>query len=83
LQKRDRLVEKKKRSSSIVAATKREPKRLRQLSVLKKFKGTWGEENHPEIAGKEDTSKWVRKLRNEDEKILRKKLARLSSRKKI
>lgn len=71
----DRLVGKKKRSSFIATATKKELKRLRQLSVIKKFKGVWKDEDHPEMAGKEGIDKWVRKLRNEDEKILRKKLA--------
>lgn len=71
----DRLVGKKKRSSFIAAATKKELKRLRQLSIIKKFKGTWRDEDHPDMAAKEGTDKWVRKLRNEDEKILRKKLA--------
>jgi hypothetical protein len=71
----DRLVGKKKRSSFIATATKKELKRLRQLSVIKKFKGVWKDEDHPEMAGKEGIDKWVRKLRNGDEKILRKKLA--------
>jgi hypothetical protein len=71
----DRLVGKKKRSSFIATATKRELKRLKQLSIIKKFKGTWRDKEHPEMAGKEGTYKWVRKLRDEDEKILRKKLA--------
>jgi hypothetical protein len=75
----DRLVGKKKRSSFIATATKKELKRLRQLSVIRKFKEAWKGEDHSEMAGKEGTDRWVRKLRNEDEKILRKKLARLSS----
>jgi len=65
----DRLVGKKKRSSFIASATKKELKRLKQLSIIKKFKGTWKDEEHPEMAGKEGTYKWVRKLRDEDEKI--------------
>lgn len=75
----DRLVGKAKRSSFIATATKKELKRLRQLSIIKKFKGVWKDEAYSEMAGKEGTDKWVRKLRNEDEKILRKELARLSS----
>jgi len=75
----DRLVGKKKRSNFIATATKKELKRLTQLSLIRKFKGAWKDEDHPEMAGKEGTDKCVRKMRNEDEKILRKKLARLSS----
>ncbi|MEW6002210.1 MAG: hypothetical protein AB1638_06125 [Nitrospirota bacterium] len=71
----DRLVGKKKRSSFIAAAAKKELKRLRQYSIIKKLKGTWRDEDHPELSGKEGTYKWVRKLRDEDEKVLRKKLA--------
>lgn len=71
----DRLVGKKKRSSFISEATKKELKKLKQLSVIKKLRGVWKDEDHPELAGKDGTYKWVRKLRSEDEKILRKKLA--------
>lgn len=71
----DRLIGKKKRSGFIAAAAKKELKRIKQLSVIKKLKGTWKDADHPELTGKEGTYKWVRKLRDEDEKILRKKLA--------
>lgn len=71
----DRLVGKKKRSSFISEATKKELKRLKQLSLIKRLKGVWKDEDHPELSGKEGTYKWVRKLRGEDEKALRKKIA--------
>ena len=71
----DRLIGKKKRSSFIAGAAKKELKRVRQLSMIKKFKGVWKDADHPELTGKEGTYKWVRKLRDEDEKMLRKKLA--------
>jgi hypothetical protein len=71
----DRLVGKKKRSSFISGAAKKELKRVKQLSLINKLKGAWKDEDHPELSGKEGTYKWVRKLRDEDEKILRKKLA--------
>jgi hypothetical protein len=70
----DRLVGKKKRSSFITNAAKKELQRLNQLSVLRKFKGAWKDEDHPDMQGKDGTYKWVRKLRQEDEKILRRKL---------
>jgi hypothetical protein len=71
----DRLVGKKKRSRFISDATKKELKKLKQLSVIKKLRGVWKDEDHPELAGKDGAYKWVRKLRSEDEKLLRKKLA--------
>ena len=71
----DRLVGKRKRSSFISEATQKELKRLKQISLIKKLKGSWKDEDHPELRGKEGAYKWVRKLRSEDEKILRKKLA--------
>ncbi|MEW6409204.1 MAG: hypothetical protein AB1488_03710 [Nitrospirota bacterium] len=71
----DRLVGKKKRSSFVSEATKKELKRLKQFSLIKRFKGAWRDEDHPEMTGRDGTYKWVRKLRSEDEKVLRKKLA--------
>jgi len=71
----DRLAGKKKRSSFIEEAAKKELQRLNQLSVLRKLKGAWKDEDHPDMQGKQGTYKWVRKLRTEDEKTLREKLA--------
>lgn len=71
----DRFIGKKKRSSFISDAAKKELKRIKQLSLIKKLKGSWKDEDHLEMSGKEGAYKWVRKLRDEDEKILRKKLA--------
>ena len=64
----DRLVGKKKRSCFIADAAKKELQRLNQLAVLKQFKGSWKDKDHPDIQGKDGTYKWVRKLRQEDEK---------------
>lgn len=71
----DRLAGKKKRSSFIEGAVKKELQRLNQLSLLRKLKGAWKDEDHPDMRGKQGTCKWVRKLRSEDEKTLRGKLA--------
>ncbi len=71
----DRLVGKRKRSSFITNAAKKELQRLNQLSALRKLKGAWKDEDHPEMQGKDGAYKWVRKLRQEDEKISRKTLA--------
>jgi hypothetical protein len=42
------------------------------MSVIKKLKGAWKDADHPEMS--EGTYKWVRGLRMEDEKALRRKL---------
>ena len=71
----DRLAGKKKRSSFIEDAAKRELQRLKQFSLLRKLKGTWADEDHPEMKGKTGTFKWVRNLRRKDNDALRRKLA--------
>lgn len=71
----DRLVGKKKRSSFISDAAKKELQRLNQLSLLKKLKGAWKDEDHPDMKGVGGTEAWVRKLRQGDEEALRRKLA--------
>lgn len=75
LRKIDHLVGKKKRSSFIANAAQKELQRLNQLYLLKKLKGSWKDEDHPDMQGKDGTYKWVRKLRREDEKTLGEKLA--------
>ncbi len=67
----DRFVGKKKRSSFISEAARKELKRLKQLSLIKKLKGAWKDADHPELSGKGGTHKWVRKLREGDKKALR------------
>jgi hypothetical protein len=64
----DRLVGKKKRSCFISDAAKKELQRLNQFAVLKRLKGSWKDKDHPEMQGKDGTYKWVRKLREEDER---------------
>ena len=71
----DRLAGKKRRSSFIEDAAKRELQRLNQLSLLKKLKGAWADEDHPEMKGKAGTSRWVRNLRRKDDDTLGRKLA--------
>ena len=71
----DRLAGKKKRSSFITDAAKKELQRLNQLSILNKLKGAWKDEDHLDMRGKDGTYKVVRKLRQENEKTLREKLA--------
>ena len=71
----DRLAGKKKRSSFIEDAAKKELQRLNQLSLLRRLKGAWRDEDHPDMQGKGGTYKWVRKLRREEEKTLTEKFA--------
>ncbi len=71
----DRLAGKKKRSSFISDAAKKELQRLKQLSLLKKLKGSWADEDHPEMKGKTGTYMWVRNIRREEDDTRRRKLA--------
>jgi hypothetical protein len=70
----DHLIGKKKRSSFITNAAKKELKRVNQLLILKKHRGSWKDKDHPDMNGKEGTYKWVRNQREKVEKILRKKI---------
>lgn len=71
----DRLVGKKKRGSFISEAAKKELQRLNQISLLRKLKGIWKDEDHPDMMEQGGTEAWVRKQRAEDEKALRRKIA--------
>lgn len=51
----DRLAGKKKRSSFIEDAAKKELQRLNQLSLLRKLKGAWKNMDHPDMRGKGGT----------------------------
>jgi len=67
----DRLVGKRKRSKFFVEATERELKRIKLLKAIEEAAGTWKDKDHPELV-KKGTYRWVRKLRREDERGLRK-----------
>ena len=66
----DILVGKRGRSSFLVDAASRELKRLHQLKTLRAAVGTWRDELHPEL--KRGSARWVKSLRKEDGKRLRK-----------
>ncbi len=68
----DHSVGKRKRSRFIEDAARKELQRLTQLSAVMKLKGSWKDEDHPEM--KTGTYGWVRHLREADEKALRKKI---------
>ena len=66
----DRLVGSRQRSSFITQAAEKELMRLRQIEALKAAAGAWKDKDHPEL--KQGAAKWVRKLRQESERRLRK-----------
>jgi Arc/MetJ-type ribon-helix-helix transcriptional regulator len=66
----DRLVGSGQRSSFLTEAAQKELMRLRQIEALKAAAGAWKDRNHPEM--NQGSDKWVRKLRQEGERRLRK-----------
>jgi len=70
----DTLVGARQRSSFITQATEKELMRLRQIEALKGARGAWKDEDHPEL--KQGSVKWVRKLRLESERRLKRENAR-------
>jgi len=62
----DRLVGRRRRSSFLTQAALREVKRLRMLRALRRARGAWKSENHPELKG--GAAAWVDKLRRGEEK---------------
>lgn len=66
----DRLSGKRKRSWFITKAVKKEIQRLNFLKAVKETAGAWQDKDHPEF--KKGADNWVRKLREEDEKRLKK-----------
>ena len=52
-------------------ATEKELKRIKLLKAIEEAAGTWKDKDHPELV-KKGTYRWVRKLRREDERRLRK-----------
>jgi len=66
----DRLSGKRKRSWFITQAVRKEIQRLNFLKAVKETAGAWQDKDHPEF--KKGIDNWVRKLREEDEKRLKK-----------
>ena len=62
----DRLVGKRRRSSFLTQAALREVKRLRILRALRRARGAWKTEDHPEL--KHGAAAWVDKLRRSEGK---------------
>ncbi len=67
----DEIVGKRGRSSFLVQAAEKELQRLRQINALEAAGASWKDKSHPEL--KHGAATWVRKLRHESERRLRKR----------
>ena len=65
----DTLVGRRQRSGFITQAARKELMRLRQIEALNAAVGAWKDKDHPEL--KQGSAKWVRKLRKENERRLK------------
>jgi metal-responsive CopG/Arc/MetJ family transcriptional regulator len=70
----DNLVGSRQRSKFLSQAAERELMRLRQLKALDSVTGSWKDADHPEL--KQGSAKWVRKLRQEQERHFEKASAK-------
>lgn len=70
----DTLVGSRQRSSFLTQAAEKELVRLRQVEALKAARGAWKDADHPEL--KQGAVKWVKKLRQENERRFKKVTAR-------
>jgi len=70
----DALVGSRRRSSFITQAAEKELMRLRQLKALDDVAGAWKDADHPEL--KQGAAKWVKKLRQENERRFKKVTSR-------
>jgi len=66
----DRIVGSRQRSSFLTEAAEKELMRRRQITALKAAAGAWKDSDHPEL--KQGSDQWVRKLRQEGERRIRK-----------
>ena len=69
----DTVVGSRQRSSFLTQAAEKELMRRRQLKALDELV-PWNEEDHPEL--KQGAAKWVKKLRQENERRVKKATAR-------
>ena len=70
----DIVVGSRQRSSFLTEAAEKELMRRRQISALKAAAGAWKDKDHPEL--KHGSAAWVRKLRQETERRLKRETAR-------
>jgi hypothetical protein len=73
VQEIDQVVGGRQRSSFLTQAAERELMRLRQLKALDEVAGAWKDKDHPEL--KQGAVKWVRKLRQESHRRVKKVIA--------
>jgi hypothetical protein len=66
----DTLVGRRQRSSFITQAAEKELMRRRQVEALKAGAGAWKDRDHPELEN--GSAQWVRNLRQENERRLKK-----------
>jgi hypothetical protein len=66
----DRVVGKRGRSQFLMQAAEKELRRLQQIKALERASGAWKDKDHPELKG--DAARWVRELRKENERRIRK-----------
>jgi hypothetical protein len=69
----DRLVGKRGRSEFLTQAAEKELRRLQQIRALEGVTGAWKDKDHPELKG--GAASWVRELRKESDRRLRKTTA--------
>jgi hypothetical protein len=70
----DRLVGPRQRSSFLTEAAQEKLLRYRQIAALRVAAGAWKDADHPELRLGSD--KWVKKMRKEGERRLKKVIAR-------
>ncbi|MDD2284383.1 MAG: ribbon-helix-helix domain-containing protein [Paludibacter sp.] len=63
----DRYIEDGNRSKFIIDAARKELYRLKQRQAIHNAAGIFDDKDYPEIKTAEDTSNWVRKIRDESE----------------
>lgn len=70
----DRLVGKRGRSEFLTQAAEKELRRLQQIKALEGAAGAWKDKDHPEL--RSGAAQWVRELRKEGDRRLRKAASR-------
>ena len=61
----DSMVGKRQRSQFIAQVLKERLQQLRIIKAIDKAAGAWKNEDHPELAGRNGTKKWIKNLREE------------------
>ncbi len=63
----DLMLGRRKKTQFIIAATKERLDKMKLSMAIEKATGVWKNEDHPDMAGKDGTKKWVRNQRIQDE----------------